>query len=188
MARSKVRHIYRFALGAALLAGAVILAVPAARGGDWPQWRGANRDAKVTDFKVPPKWPKELTQKWKVTIGEGVSSPALVGDKLFVFTREGNAEVTRCLKADTGEEVWKDKYDVNFKATADGGFPGPRSSPAVADGKVVTFGVNGTLSCLNADSGEKLWRIETGNFPPVPHVQFAHHRGQTRYRPGRQRQ
>jgi outer membrane protein assembly factor BamB len=35
----------------------------------------------------------------------------------------------------------------------------------VADGKVVTFGVNGTLSCLTADKGEKLWRTETGPRP-----------------------
>ena len=99
MARSKVRHIHRFVLGAALLAGAVILAAPAARGGDWPQWRGANRDAKVTDFKVPQKWPKELTQKWKVAVGEGVATPALVGDKLFVFSWEGGKEILRCLEA-----------------------------------------------------------------------------------------
>lgn len=29
----------------------------------------------------------------------------------------------------------------------------------------VTFGVNGTLSCLKADSGEKVWRVETGPAP-----------------------
>jgi outer membrane protein assembly factor BamB len=167
MAQGLVRSVRRLTLGAALAAGAAVLAlpVPAARGGDWPQWRGPNRDAKAADFKAPKAWPKELKQAWKVTVGDGVATPALVGDKLFVFTREGGAEVTRCLEADTGKEVWKDKYDVNFKATADAGFPGPRSSPAVAGGKVITFGVNGTLSCLKADTGEKVWRTETGAFP-----------------------
>lgn len=141
------------------------LVAPVSRGGDWPQFRGANRDAKATDFKAPKSWPKELTQKWKVTVGDGVATPALVGDKLYVFSREDGAEVTRCLKADSGDEVWKDKYDAAFRPSADRSFPGPRSSPAVADGKVVTFGVNGTLSCLSADMGKKLWRIETGAFP-----------------------
>src|SRR2546425_7333246 len=51
---------------------------------DWPQWRGPNRDAKATGFSAPKTWPKELTQKWKVTVGEGVATPALVGDKLYV--------------------------------------------------------------------------------------------------------
>ena len=36
--------------------------------------------------------------------------------------------------------------------------PGPRSSPAVADGKVVTLGVGGVVSCLDAASGKLLWR------------------------------
>jgi outer membrane protein assembly factor BamB len=39
-----------------------------------------------------------------------------------------------------------------------GGFQGPRCSPAVADGKVVTLGVRGTLSCLDAAKGKVLWR------------------------------
>src|SRR4030095_576834 len=29
---------------------------------DWPQWRGPNRDGKVSGFKAPKTWPKELTQ------------------------------------------------------------------------------------------------------------------------------
>src|SRR6266513_774811 len=66
---------------------------------DWPQWRGANRDAKAADFKAPKTWPKELTQKWKVTVGEGVATPSLVGDKLYVCSRQEGSEITRCLDA-----------------------------------------------------------------------------------------
>src|SRR5262249_39842737 len=36
---------------------------------DWPQWRGPNRDNKVMGFTEPTTWPKELTKKWKVTVG-----------------------------------------------------------------------------------------------------------------------
>ena len=71
---------------------------------DWPQWRGPNRDAKVADFKAPKIWPKELTQKWKVTVGEGVATPALVGDRLYVFSREQGSEITRALNAADGME------------------------------------------------------------------------------------
>src|SRR4051812_23102908 len=55
---------------------------------DWPQWRGANRDAKAADFKAPNTWPKDLAQKWKVDVGEGVATPSLVGEKLYVFSRQ----------------------------------------------------------------------------------------------------
>src|SRR6266849_3442676 len=72
---------------------------------DWPQWRGPNRDAKVTGFNAPKAWPKKLTQKWKVTVGEGVATPALVGDKLYVFARQEGGEIARCLDAGTGKEL-----------------------------------------------------------------------------------
>jgi hypothetical protein len=45
---------------------------------DWPQWRGINRDGKITGFKVPSKWPAELVQQWKITVGTGDATPALV--------------------------------------------------------------------------------------------------------------
>ena len=67
---------------------------------NWPQWRGPNRDGKVSGFEAPKAWPKELTQKWKVPVGDGVASPALVDNKLYVFSREDNQEILRCLDAD----------------------------------------------------------------------------------------
>jgi outer membrane protein assembly factor BamB len=128
---------------------------------DWPQWRGPNRDAKATGFKAPATWPKELTKKWKVTVGGGDASQALAGDKLYVFTRVDPDEVIRCLDAATGKEIWQAKYEAS-PATTPGGKPheGPRSTPAVAEGKVVTLGVRGKLSCYDAATGKKLWQKE----------------------------
>src|SRR6266496_899232 len=125
---------------------------------DWPQWRGPNRDAKAAGFNPPKAWPKELTQKWKVTVGEGVATPALAGDKLYVFSREEGNEVTRCLDAATGKEVWQENYESLGATGPASGFSGPRSSPTVAGGKVVTLGVRGMLSCLDAATGKKVWR------------------------------
>jgi len=123
---------------------------------DWPQWRGPNRDGKVEGFKVPATWPTELKQQWDVVVGDGVATPALVGDKLYVFSREGANEVLRCLDAATGKEIWQEKYAAQG-STDPGGFVGPRSTPAVSDGKVVTLGAAGLLSCFEAESGKKLW-------------------------------
>jgi outer membrane protein assembly factor BamB len=125
---------------------------------DWPQWRGLNRASKATDFKAPQSWPEQLTPKWKVSVGEGDSSPSLVDGRLYVFSRQDGQEIIRCLNADNGEEIWQDKYSSEG---ADGGarqHSGPRASPTVAAGKVVTLGVRGMLSCLNAETGKVLWR------------------------------
>ncbi|MFN2516995.1 MAG: hypothetical protein ABR556_12370 [Pyrinomonadaceae bacterium] len=34
--------------------------------GNWPQWRGPNRDGKVTDVSVPKTWHKTLKEEWRV--------------------------------------------------------------------------------------------------------------------------
>lgn len=128
---------------------------------DWPQWRGANRESILTDFDAPRAWPQELAQSWKVDVGLADATPALVNDRLYVFTRLGNREVLQCLNAATGAQIWQTEGYVAPTITgAARTHPGPRSTPAVADGKVVTVGVAGVVSCHDADSGRLLWRNE----------------------------
>lgn len=125
---------------------------------DWPQWRGPARDGKPAGFEAPATWPKQLATKWKVKVGQGDAGPALVGSNLYVFARDGADEVTLCLEAATGKEIWRDKYAAAPATGPAGRHPGPRSTPAVAEGKVVTLGVGGVLSCLNAADGKLVWR------------------------------
>jgi outer membrane protein assembly factor BamB len=149
-----------------LLACVIALAtVSRATDQNWPQWRGPNRDGKVSGFEAPKAWPKELTQKWKVPVGDGVASPALVDNKLYVFSREDNQEIIRCLDAATGNEIWHDKYDSPRFGGNDAGYQGPRASPTVGDGKVITVGVLGIVNCYNAADGKKLWTKEIGAPP-----------------------
>ena len=128
---------------------------------DWPQWRGINRDGKVTGFKAPQTWPQQLNQTWKVTVGLGDATPALLNNKLYVFTRQGENELLQCLDAATGKQVWQ---SAGYPAVAVSGpaasHPGPRSSVTVADGKVVTVGIGGDIACFDASSGKLLWRNE----------------------------
>jgi outer membrane protein assembly factor BamB len=129
---------------------------------DWPQWRGPGRDGKVSKFVPPQSWPKELTLKWKVTVGLGDSSPALVGDKLYAFGRQGADEVIRCLDASSGKVLWQDIYPAGFIATGPSArHPGPRSSPVVSDGKLCVLGIGGILTCLDAATGKVLWRKQS---------------------------
>jgi outer membrane protein assembly factor BamB len=158
----KNRTLIRAAIVGGLLAsGAATL--PAQ---DWPQWRGANRDAKVDSFKAPAAWPAQLTPKWKQTVGLGDTTPALVGDRLFVLSRVDAEENVICLNAADGKEIWRQKYEAPaVSGPSSRAHGGPRSSPAVADGKVVTFGVTGILTCWNAADGKQLWQKPATGWP-----------------------
>jgi outer membrane protein assembly factor BamB len=139
------------------VAGVLAVSAVCALAQDWPQWRGANRDAKASGFTAPKTWPKELTQKWKVSVGLGDATPALVGDKLYIFARQGDDEVIRCLDAANGKELWQEKYAAQAVSGPAAQHSGPRSSPSVADGKVVTLGVSGILTCVDAAKGKTVW-------------------------------
>ncbi len=132
---------------------------------NWAQWRGPNRDGRVSGFVAPEEWPDALTQKWSTTVGLGDSTPAFVDGKLYVFTSIDNEEMIICLDASNGKELWKDSYKAQAVTGPASRHPGPRSSPAVGEGKVVTIGVGGVISCLEADMGNLSWRKDP--FPKV---------------------
>jgi outer membrane protein assembly factor BamB len=119
-----------------------------------------NRDSKVTGFKAPTAWPSELSKQWKIKVGTGDATPVLVGKKIYLHTRQEGDEVILCLNAATGKELWEKKYPVAPATGPAAAHPGPRSTPAVANGKIVTFGISGILSCLDAASGKMIWQKE----------------------------
>ncbi len=144
----------------------VVFGQGTSRAHDWPQWRGPNRDGKVVGFTAPKSWPSRLEAKWKVSVGQGDATPALVGGRLYAFTRQGGEEVLSCLSAADGKVVWQAKYAARAVTGPAASHPGPRSSPTVAEGKVVTLGVGGVLSCFDAATGKRLWQIT--EFTEVP--------------------
>ena len=72
-----------------------------------------------------------------------------------------------CLSAADGNVLWENKYPakaVTGPSARD--HAGPRSSPAVAEGSVVTLGATGVVSCVDAASGKTVWRNE--DYKKVP--------------------
>jgi outer membrane protein assembly factor BamB len=139
----------------------VMSAVTAAQGPnpDWPQWRGPHRDGTVA-ATLPAAWPATLTRRWEVPVGAGHSSPVVAGDRVVIHARQGDREITRAIALATGKELWRNEYvapyTINPAAQAHG--LGPKSTPAIAGGRVFTFGIGGVLSALDLNTGKLLWR------------------------------
>jgi outer membrane protein assembly factor BamB len=145
----------------------ILLAVCAAAGQialaqDWPQWRGPNRDGVAAGFRAPQAWPAELKLKWKVTVGEGHSSPVVAGKRVFIFTRQGEKETLTALDLESGKVVWQDAYEAPYtmNSAARGHGKGPKSTPVVAGGRIYTLGISGILSSYDAQTGKLRWRKE----------------------------
>ncbi len=148
----------------ALLLTACLMAAPAVGDGDWPQWRGPNRDGKSLETGLLKNWPKDGPKlAWEnLKVGHGYGSPAVVGDKVYILGGEGNkagdAEHCLCLNLKDGTEVWKTPLGTSPGRFSDGWGGGPRSTPTVANDMVYCLGATGDLVCLKADSGKQVWK------------------------------
>lgn len=143
------------------------LAAPAALAFvDWPQWRGPKRDGSLPPENGKP-WPERLRKVWSVQVGEGHSSPVVVGNRVFQFSRAQEREVTAAYDVDSGKQIWKQTYaapyTMNSAATAHG--KGPKSTPAAAANRIYTLGIEGMLSCWDAGSGSKIWSFDGKGSP-----------------------
>lgn len=128
---------------------------------EWSGWRGPNRDGVVKNFHSPAEWPAELTKVWTKNVGLCDASPVFADDRIFLHVKQNENEVTLCLDAESGKELWQTVNNVSPEVT--GGarpHPGPRSTPFVAEGKVFTLGVGGALNCLDAKTGQVIWKNE----------------------------
>ena len=124
--------------------------------GDWPQWRGPNRDGKSPATGLLDQWPSDGPNLvWNITgLGNGYSTPAIVGDRIYILGSEGNREFLFALSADDGSQIWK--YALGEKIDA-GGFKGPKGTPTVDGNNLYAIGSDGTLACVDAESGESRW-------------------------------
>ena len=95
-------------VAAGLLAANVASAQVSSKPGDWPQWRGPNRDGISVETGLLREWPeggpKEL---WQIdSVGVGYSSIALKDGRIFTQGDLDGVEHVIALDANTGKTLW----------------------------------------------------------------------------------
>jgi outer membrane protein assembly factor BamB len=153
----KLRTIQPVVLGSLIFAMFV-----AATGGnaqaskEWPQFRGLNRDGISSETGLLKTWPATGPKVvWRVPVGDGYSSMAVTGGRLYTMEAKGDDEFVVCLDAPTGKEIWRVRSDVNFMNDQGNG---PRATPTVENGIVYALGAQAKLYALDAKDGKKIWR------------------------------
>ncbi|HVP48026.1 MAG TPA: PQQ-binding-like beta-propeller repeat protein [Bryobacteraceae bacterium] len=132
----------------------------AATADEWPQWRGPHRDGALESTSAPASWPEHLQLRWKLTVGEGHSSPVLAGGRIFVFTRQQGKEVVSAIDPASGRILWQQSYPAPYKMNpaAESHGEGPKSTPVFHDGKLYTLGISGILTCWDGATGARRWQ------------------------------
>jgi len=125
--------------------------------GDWPGFRGPSRDSRLFGVRIPADWTtKPPRQIWRQRIGPGWSSFAVVAGRLYTQEQRGQQEAVVCYDAATGAECWVHLDDTRFIETVSGA--GPRGTPTFDAGRIYALGARGALNCLDAATGESIWK------------------------------
>ncbi|HSE43455.1 MAG TPA: PQQ-binding-like beta-propeller repeat protein [Acidobacteriota bacterium] len=134
---------------------AALFANPEKPLGDWPQYRGLNRDGISLETGLIKSWPATGPKvNWRAPIGEGYSGVAAVGGKLFTMDSRGNDEFVVALDAQSGKELWRYRNDASYDNDQGNG---PRSTPIVEGNMVYAVGALGQLVALSGNDGKKVW-------------------------------
>ena len=147
-----------FVLGIALGLCLGSLAVPAA---DWPQWRGPQRNGISAETGLLAEWPKEGPRLlWQVKdIGSGYSTPAVVGDRLYLLSNQGlDNEFVQALDAKGGKRIWSQRLGKVGNPDQQPNYPAARSTPTVDGDWLFTLGSDGDLACLDRATGKVRWQ------------------------------
>ena len=150
-----------------------VLLVSSAYAGDWPQWRGPERNG-ISKEDVIAKFPGgQPTVLWKAAVGTGFSSFAVSHGKAYTLGHSGSEDTVFCLEMKTGKVLWKHSYPAELGDKYFEG--GPLSSPSVSEGHVFALSKWGELFCFEAATGKVVWskNVATETKATIPDWGFA---------------
>jgi outer membrane protein assembly factor BamB len=124
--------------------------------GDWPQWRGPDRNG-ISSEKVSAVWPAEGPKVlWQASVGTGFSSLSVSQGRVYTMGNTNNQDTIWCFDTHTGKPLWHHTYAALLSPQWYEG--GPGSTPTVDGGRVFTISKWGDVFCLNAATGAVLWQ------------------------------
>ena len=130
---------------------------PVARSRYWSGFRGPNRDGHYTELPIRMNWPATgLRPLWRQPVGGGYASFAIAEGRAFTIEQRRDTEAITCYDIVTGRELWGRSYAAFFTESMGG--EGPRATPTYDAGRIYSLGGTGEFYCLDATTGNVLWR------------------------------
>jgi outer membrane protein assembly factor BamB len=127
--------------------------------GDWPQFRGADRDDISKETGLLKKWPANdgPPRLWtNQDAGLGYSGFSVVAGTLYTMgANDDGEEYVIALDAATGKKKWSSTVGARLQ---NGWGDGPRSTPTVDGDRIYALGGRGNLVCMSAKDGKEIWK------------------------------
>lgn len=138
-----------------------VSAITAQTRGDWPQWRGPERNGTSTESGLLKEWPAGGPKLlWQVNdIGDGYSTPVVVGKSIYVMSNRGmDNEFVQALSTQDGKVIWTTRVGNVGNPDQDPNYPKARSTPTVDGDFLYALGSDGDLACIETKSGKIRWQ------------------------------
>jgi outer membrane protein assembly factor BamB len=139
------------------LSAFILLASIAVFAGDWPQFRGPNRDNISAETGLYRTWPASGPKVlWKVPVGDGYAGAAIRNGRVYLndYDMEKKEHLVRCISLADGKDIWRWSYPVNI--TPNHGIT--RTVPAVGQNLVFSLDPKARFHALDIKTGKLVWQ------------------------------
>ncbi|MDG2383696.1 MAG: PQQ-binding-like beta-propeller repeat protein [Pirellulaceae bacterium] len=123
---------------------------------DWSQFLGPDRTGISSETQLFKVWPQDgPPEVWRVPGGVGMSGLAIQRGKLLTMIQTARDQEVICMDSVTGKTLWRTAVAPAYRNPQGNG---PRATPTIVGGQVLTFSGAGVLTALNLMDGSILWR------------------------------
>lgn len=138
---------------------------------DWPHFRGADGSGAVPDAVLPTALDPKRSIAWETPLpGRGLSSPIIVGDRVFVTCSSGPKQArlhVLCFRASDGVKLWERQFFATGRTMCHEKTAVAANSPASDGQRVFALFSSNDLVALDLE-GNLLWlRALTLDYPNV---------------------
>ena len=137
--------------------------------GDWRQFRGTDANGLGDDILPPTSWSTTNNLAWKKPLpGRGLSSPIVVGDRVFVTCSSGFRQDRLhviCFAVSDGSKIWERQFSATGRTTCYPKSSVAASTPASDGQRIYALFSTNDLVCLDLDGNLEWFRGLTFDHP-----------------------
>lgn len=150
---------------------ATCLLTSASQANDWRQFRGNDSTSVSHEKNLPSSWSTSENIGWKVSLpGRGLSSPIVVGDRVFVTCSSGFRQDRLhivCFNAADGSQRWERQFTATGRTMTFPKICNATPSPASDGQRVFALFSSNDLVCVDLDGNLQWFRGLTFDHPNV---------------------